>query len=115
MLLGDDRRQLVEHGISHAVLWTDGARHGIAIVNREARRLRVAMIVHGYSSSLAGDSFPLATTRCILASASSITARTGGLAVIPATRSMRTPVTWATIAAITGTQKMPWQVPMPAR
>src|SRR5918995_6564079 len=104
MLLGDDRRHLVEHGIGHAVIWTDGVRHGIAIVNREARRLRVAMIVHSYSSSLAAGSSPLATMLCRLASASSITGRTGGLAVIPATRSMGTPVAWATIAAITGTQ-----------
>ena len=60
MLLGNDRRNLVEHGIGHAVRGPDSGRHGIAIVDREARRLRIAMVVHGHSSSLAGDSSPSA-------------------------------------------------------
>ncbi len=93
MLLGNDRRNLVEHGIGHAVRGTDSGRHGIAIVDREAGRLRVAMVVHGHSSSLASDSSPDWITRPFrVASASRASGRTGGLIVIPARRSMGTPV-----------------------
>src|SRR5215207_3900856 len=104
VLLGNDRCNLVEHGIGDAVRGADGGRHGIAIVDREAGRLGAAVIVHGHSSSLAGDSSPFVPMPFTEASASKAMGRTGGLAVITATRSMGMPVAWAAIAAITGTQ-----------
>src|SRR5687768_12539036 len=104
MLLGNDRRDLVEHGIGHAVRGADGGRHGIAIVDREARRLRGAVIVHGHSSALVCNSSRFVPMPFMVASVSKAMGRAGGLAVIPATSSTGRPVACGAIAAITGTQ-----------